>query len=208
MSSATITRPSPRSRSTPRTRPPVRPVAAPASAPARAPFIIVVLVLLTVGLGTLLLLNTLLAQGSFTLHSVNAQVASLADREQALQQRASELAAPQRLARSAQALGMVPSQNPAFLRSEDGKVLGVPEPAPEPVVVSPVIGSETAEPVGVPSPEDAEAGDTQGNGEQRDANNDASQGSGNEQSNVQANQEGNGQANQQGNGQGDGGADQ
>jgi hypothetical protein len=145
MSSATITRPAPRRRSTTRPVRPVRPVAAPASAPARAPFIVVVLVLLTVGLGTLLLLNTLLAQGSFTLQRVNAQVASLADREQALQQKASQLAAPQRLARNAQALGMVPSQNPAFLRSEDGKILGEPVPAPTPVVVSPVIGSETAE---------------------------------------------------------------
>jgi uncharacterized membrane protein YukC len=97
-----------------------------------------VLVLLVLGLGALLLLNTLLAQGSFTLHTLDARVAELADREQALQQKVAELAAPQRLARRASAIGMVPSVNPAFLRASDGKVLGVPVPAsaPAPVVVS------------------------------------------------------------------------
>jgi hypothetical protein len=102
-----------------------------------------VLVLLSFGLGALLLLNTLLAQGSFTLHTLNAQLTELTDREQALQQRASELAAPQRLARHANALGMVPSQNPAFLREEDGKVLGEPVPAVARVTPAEVVGSDT-----------------------------------------------------------------
>ena len=189
MSSATITRPAPRRRPTTRPVRPVRPVATPANAPARAPFIVVVLVLLTVGLGTLLLLNTLLAQGSFTLHTVNAKVASLADREQALQQKASQLAAPQRLARNAQALGMVPAQNPAFLRSEDGKVLGEPVPAPTPVVVSPVIGSETAESA------DTVTGPV--TGEQ--------QGATNTNTNTDTNSSGSGDGSDSG--QGDGGAD-
>lgn len=120
-------------------KPAVHVVRAPVT-PARAPFVIVVLVLLATGLGTLLLLNTLLAQGSFTLHTLNERVANLADREQALQQRASELAAPQRLARRAKSLGMVPSQNPAFLRAEDGKILGEPVPASAPV--APVISTD------------------------------------------------------------------
>jgi len=123
-------------------RPPaIRPVAAASPTPARAPFVVLVLVLLSVGLGALLLLNTLLAQGSFTLHSLDARVAGLADREQALQQRAAELAAPQRLARSAARIGMVPSVNPAFLRTENGKILGEPVPA---VSQAPVVGSEPA----------------------------------------------------------------
>lgn len=125
----------------PRSRPQVRPVPAPAGTPARAPFVVLVLVILTLGLGLLLLLNTLLAQGSFTLHSLDAKVASLTDREQALQQRTAELAAPQRLARRAAEIGMVPSANPAFLRVQDGKILGEPMPASGP---SPVVGSEPA----------------------------------------------------------------
>ena len=38
--------------------------------------------------------------------------------------------APQRLARQANKLGMVPSVNPAFLRMPDGRVLGDPVVAP------------------------------------------------------------------------------
>jgi hypothetical protein len=105
--------------------------------------VVVVVTLLSLGLGTLLLLNTLLAQGSFALYSLEAQVASLADQEQALQQKAAELAAPQRLERRARSLGMVPSANPAFLRAKDGEVLGVPIPAAGP---APVVGSSTSEP--------------------------------------------------------------
>ncbi len=119
----------------------VRPLPPPVTRPARAPFVVLVLVVLSLGLGLLLLLNTLLAQGSFTLHSLDAKVADLADREQALQQRTAELAAPQRLARSAAQIGMVPAVNPAFLRAEDGKILGEPMPASEP---SPVVGSVSA----------------------------------------------------------------
>ncbi|MCZ3387915.1 MAG: cell division protein FtsL [Actinomycetia bacterium] len=126
----------------PASRPPVRVVRAPATTPARAPFVVLVLVLLSLGLGALLLLNTLLAQGSFTLHELDAKVAGLTDQEQALQQKAAQLASPKRLARSARELGMVASVNPAFLRTEDGKVLGAPVPAPTP---PPVVGS-VAEP--------------------------------------------------------------
>ena len=122
----------------PASRPPVRVVETPSVAPARAPFVALVLVVLSLGLGALLLLNTLLAQGSFTLHALEGQVADLTDREQELQQRTAELASPQRLARSAAALGLVPSENPAFLRAEDGKVLGEPVPAADP---PPVVGS-------------------------------------------------------------------
>jgi hypothetical protein len=109
------------------------------------------------GLGALLLLNTLLAQGSFTLHTLNDRVSGLVDREQALQQRASELAAPQRLARRAQRFGMVASHNPAFLRADDGKILGEPEPAAAQIEPSPVVGSTD------PAP-GTDVTDTQGNG--------------------------------------------
>jgi hypothetical protein len=105
--------------------------------------VVAVLTVLSLGLGALLLLNTLLAQGSFALHSLEAQVSELADREQALRQKVAELAAPGRLERRARALGMVPSANPAFLRARDGKVLGVPMPATGP---APVVGSTTTEP--------------------------------------------------------------
>lgn len=119
-----------------------------------------VLVILSLGLGLLLLLNTLLAQGSFTLHSLDAKVTGLADREQALQQRTAELAAPQRLARSAARIGMVPSANPAFLRAEDGKILGEPMPAAGP---RSVVGSESATSAAPPTANEQTNGSSQGN---------------------------------------------
>jgi hypothetical protein len=135
---------------------------------------VLVLVLLSLGLGTLLLLNTLLAQGSFTLHELEAKVADLADQEQALQQKAAALAAPQRLARSATELGMVPSVNPAFLRAEDGKVLGAPVPAAGP---PPVVGSEP-EAGGKPNTDTSTSAST---GAGADADADAGQVSGEQQ---------------------------
>jgi len=107
-------------------RPTLRVLPAAQKHPPRAPFVAVILVLLIAGLGSLLLLNTLLAQGSFTVRDLSVQVSSLQDREQALQQRVATLDAPRRLARQAAALGMVPVVNPAFLRVRDGRVLGLP----------------------------------------------------------------------------------
>ena len=44
----------------------------------------------------------------------------LADQEQALEQEVAEAASPSRLAERAEALGMVRSENPAFIRLSDG----------------------------------------------------------------------------------------
>jgi hypothetical protein len=103
----------------------------------RAPFVALVLVLLPAGLGVLLILNTLLAQGSFTVRDLSIKAAALQDQQQALQQKVSELASPARLQQQAAALGMVPTVNPAFIRLSDGKILGDPVPAAAPVVSSP-----------------------------------------------------------------------
>lgn len=125
--------PTPASPARPRIRvaPPVQPRAP------RAPFVMMVLVLLIGGLASLLLLNTLLAQGSFAVRDLTLQVADLQDEQQALQQRVAGLAAPQRLARRAAEMGMVPSVNPVFVRMGDGKVLGKPSAATAPVVPQP-----------------------------------------------------------------------
>jgi len=98
----------------------------------RAPFVLLVITLLVGGLVTLLLLNTALAQGAFVIHDLESQSAQLADREQALQQEVALEASPARLAKRARQLGMVPSENPVFLRTSDGRVLGVPQPATAP----------------------------------------------------------------------------
>jgi hypothetical protein len=91
----------------------------------------VVVALLVTGLLGLLLLNTVLAQDSFRLHSLQAQGKDLTLREQTLQRSVDDLSAPNALARRAAALGMVPGGAPVFLRLPDGAVLGTPGKAPK-----------------------------------------------------------------------------
>jgi len=114
----------------PRPEQPVRDVPSTRPGAPRAPFVAVVLFLLVAGLGLLLLLNTLLAQGSFVVDALDRQITVLSDREQAMQQKVATLAAPGRLAHQANNLGMVSSVNPVFLRMPDGRILGDPVVAP------------------------------------------------------------------------------
>ena len=93
------------------------------------PFAAVVVGILAGGLLTLLLLNTVIAQGAFTVNQRQAQADALAVQEQALAQRVAALETPDALERRARELGMVASTTPVFLRLSDGKVLGVPTPA-------------------------------------------------------------------------------
>lgn len=113
-------------------RPALRVVQAPAAQRGRTAVVVLALLLLGVGLLTLLLINTALAQGSFRLHDLQATSDRLADQEQALRESIDAAAAPQRLAEQARGLGMVPSQSTAFVRLSDGTVLGVAEPAKAP----------------------------------------------------------------------------
>lgn len=98
----------------------------------RAPFVVLVGTLLTGGLAGLLFLHTALAEDSFRLQDLKNRSAALAAREQALDQEVAREAAPKRLAARAEALGMVRSVNPAFIRLSDGSVLGRPRPGVAP----------------------------------------------------------------------------
>ena len=115
----------------------VPPVAADAP---RAPFVVLVASLLVAGLGGLLFLHTALAEDSFRLHDLQVHAALLGDEQQALEQSLAMQAAPRRLSDRAQALGMVRSENPAFIRLSDGRILGKPKagvappPPPTPTV--------------------------------------------------------------------------
>ncbi|HEU4676840.1 MAG TPA: hypothetical protein VFS29_12670 [Motilibacteraceae bacterium] len=99
---------------------------------ARGPFVLLVGLLLSAGLIGLLLLNTALGQGSFALHDLNHRADQLDDQAQALQRQLAKAESPAQLAARARALGMVPSENPAFVRAADGTVLGVPKPGQAP----------------------------------------------------------------------------
>ena len=117
---------------------PVRPrltVVPPLRAPApRAPFVLLVGGLLIAGLAGLLFLHTSIAEDSFRLHDLSVRSAALADRQQALEQEVAAAAAPQRLAVRAAALGMVRSENPVFIRTSDGRILGKPKAGVAPPV--------------------------------------------------------------------------
>jgi cell division protein FtsL len=92
----------------------------------RTPFVLLLVALLSVGLISLLLLNTALSQDSFRLSDLRRHSAQLTDDEQALERQIADLEAPQRLAETARELGMKPSGNPIFLRTPDGRVIGEP----------------------------------------------------------------------------------
>jgi hypothetical protein len=115
----------------------------------RAPFVLLVGALLTAGLAGLLFLHTALAEDSFRVHDLTERSAVLTDREQALAQEIAEVASPARLSVRAAALGMVRSENPAFIRISDGKILGrpragqAPPPKPHPSA-SPAAASSSA----------------------------------------------------------------
>ena len=95
---------------------------------ARLPFVTVVVVLLVTGLVGLLLLNTGMERGAYTVTALRKQAAALDIRKQALQVEVLELQNSQSVATRALRLGMVANSSPAFLDLRTGKVLGVSVP--------------------------------------------------------------------------------
>ena len=110
-----------------------------------AVFVIICATLLAAGLIGVLLLNTALAQGSFTLHDLRTTSEQLTDAQGALNQSLEVSKAPANLASRAAGMGMVPAQSVAFLRLSDGKVIGVAEPA-SPGHSLTVVGTSTPAP--------------------------------------------------------------
>ncbi|MEU0131798.1 cell division protein FtsL [Streptomyces sp. NPDC006289] len=98
------------------------------STAARTPFVLLVVLLLTGGLISLLVLNSALNEGSFRLSKLKRETTELTDEQQALQRDVDAYAEPDALERRARRLGMVPGGSPAFL-SPDGTVRGVRERA-------------------------------------------------------------------------------
>lgn len=104
--------------------------------PSLLPFVAVLLALLGLGLVGLLMLNTALNKGAFSLRQENRKATELTQQDQQYQQDLSRLSEPGALASRAQQLGLVPNGNPAFLDPNSGAVLGTPTPAPTPTPVS------------------------------------------------------------------------
>ena len=92
----------------------------------RVPFVSLVSLLLVAGVVGLLLFNISMQQTSFTATSLEEQASVLDAKEQSLQMELDMLRDPQKVAARAKNQGMVPASSPAFIRLEDGKVLGSP----------------------------------------------------------------------------------
>ena len=78
-------------------------------------FAIFVTSVMGVGLFALLIINTMLAQDAFTLSQLKSEAKHVADERDAINRRIDAQAAPEALARSAEKLGMKPSETPIFL---------------------------------------------------------------------------------------------
>jgi len=96
----------------------------------RGTFVVIVTAILALALLAMLVINTSLAQGSFTVQALRAEYQDLQEQEQALLEEVSASSAPIALEYRARELGMVPSMTPVFVRVPDGRVLGKPRPAP------------------------------------------------------------------------------
>lgn len=107
----------------------------------RGVFILFVTGLLGFGLIAMLVINTSLGQGAFQISELQQEKAVLAEQEAVLTQVVEAASTPSALESSARALGMVPSQNPVFLRLSDGVILGSPKPAPGRPVTIPLTAS-------------------------------------------------------------------
>jgi hypothetical protein len=104
-------------------------VVAPPQVQGNGLFLALCAVLLLGGFVGVLMLNTAMAKGSYTMRDLQRRSDQLADTQDALRHSIDGVSGPGPLAQRARALGMVPAATPAFLRLSDGKVLGVAKKA-------------------------------------------------------------------------------
>ena len=105
-------------------------------------FLALCVALLLGGFVGVLMLNTAMAKGSYTMRDLQRRSDQLADTQDALRHTIDGVSGPGPLAQRARALGMVPAATPAFLRLSDGKVLGVAKKAKEDSTFSVVTEAE------------------------------------------------------------------
>jgi hypothetical protein len=93
----------------------------------RGAFVLLLTALLGIGLLSILLINTSLAQGAFVVSSLEREIQVLVEEQQRLEQDVTEAAGPVALEMAARTMGMVPTGNPAFVDLATGKILGKPK---------------------------------------------------------------------------------
>ena len=104
-------------------------VVAPPQGQGNGLFLALCVALLLGGFVAVLVLNTAMAKGSYTMRDLQRRSDALADNQDALRHAIDGVSGPGPLAQRARDLGMVPAASPAFLRLSDGKVLGVAQKA-------------------------------------------------------------------------------
>jgi hypothetical protein len=115
-----------------RTVPALRAFRATPRARSRTPFVLLLVGLLGGGLVCLLLINTVLAQGSFQITAIQQKNAALSQQEQQLQQQTAAEQAPASIAARARQLGMRPVGRLRFIDLKNGRIYN--QPATEPGV--------------------------------------------------------------------------
>jgi hypothetical protein len=93
----------------------------------RIPFALLVVTVLAAGLIGLLLLNTALQRGAYTVTDLQDRSDNLTLQQQNLELEVATLESPQRISERAVRIGMVSGDSPAFLSLKTGKVIGVPK---------------------------------------------------------------------------------
>lgn len=89
--------------------------------------------ILVVGLLSLLVINTTLAQGAFEVSDLQRELRGLQEEQTSLEEAIAQRSSTLSLARAAERLGMVQVRRAAFLRLDDGRIIGRPRPVPYPV---------------------------------------------------------------------------
>jgi hypothetical protein len=95
----------------------------------RVPFVALILLLVVGGVLGILVVNTKIAENAFRLDRLQKQQAALDVQQQQLEREIAAAEAPGSLAAAARKLGLVESGPPAYIRLQDGKVIGIPQPA-------------------------------------------------------------------------------
>ena len=85
----------------------------------KAPFVVVVMVMLSIGLVGLIVMSTVLQAQSFEAAKLNREANALAIQQQSLTREVEQMLSPASVAQRALVFGMVPNTNPAFLRLAD-----------------------------------------------------------------------------------------
>ena len=129
-------------------------VVAPQEGQGNGAFLALCVLLLLGGFVSVLLLNTAMAKGSYTLRDLQNRSDELTDAQDSLRHSIDALSGPGPLAQRARQLGMVPAESPAFLRLSDGKILGVARKAKQDTTFR-VVTESTAPPRSAPIPKPA-----------------------------------------------------